>query len=300
MHPIIRVAVPAVATVTLAACANPYMIEDAKQVTPQGSQFTQSLAKNYSDFTRFESDEMYDWPDADHFARKTLAAAEGRRVAPEDPRDWDIDNAEWRADLRVARNALVTAYRDGAREKNPVVAASAQSNYDCWVEQSEEGWQMDHIAECREGFINAMNQLGERPAPQPAQAQAPVLVFFDFDVARVPSEADPLLNSVAEVAQENPNLELQVVGHADRAGSVPYNNRLSEQRARNVAQALSARGVPMDRMSVDWKGELDPRVPTGDGVREPENRRVVIRGMMTGDMMSMSGGAGGMNQTAGN
>lgn len=303
MHPIIRVAVPAAATIALAACANPYKIDDAKQVSPQGGQFTQSLAQNYSDYTRFESEEMYDWPDADHFADKTLAAAEGRRVAPEDPRDWDIDNEEWRTDLRVARNALIAAYRDGARENNPVVAASAQSNYDCWVEQSEEGWQMDHIAECREGFMNAMNQLNpEQPAPAPmAQEQAPVLVFFDFDVARVPAEADPLLGSIADVAQDNPNMRLEVVGHADRAGSTAYNNRLSENRARNVADALSARGVPMDRMTVDWKGEMDPRVPTGDGVREPENRRVVIRGMATGDMMSMSetmgSGAGGMSQS---
>lgn len=119
-----------------------------------------------------------------------------------------------------------------------------------------------------------------------------MLVFFDFDVAQVPPEAGPLLDAIADVAKENPGMTFQVVGHADRAGSVDYNNRLSERRARNVAQALSVRGVGMDQMSIDWEGELDPRVPTGDGVREPENRRVVIRGMTAGNSMPMSGGSG--------
>lgn len=165
MHPFIRIAVPTAATLALAACANPYKIEDAKAVAPQGPGFSDSLAKNYSDFTRFEADEMYDWPDADHFAEKTLVAANGQQVAPEDPNDWDIDNPEWMADLQAARTALLAAYADGAREKHPVIAASAQSNYDCWVEQSEEGWQLDHIAECREGFMTAMDRLNERPMP---------------------------------------------------------------------------------------------------------------------------------------
>lgn len=119
MQSIIRVAVPVAATIALAACANPYRIEAAKHVSPQGDQFTQSLAQNYSDYTRFESDEMYDWSDADHFAKKTLMAAEGQQVAPEDPQDWDIDNEDWRNDLRAAREALIAAYRDGAREKHP-------------------------------------------------------------------------------------------------------------------------------------------------------------------------------------
>lgn len=177
------------------------------------------------------------------------------------------------------------------RARNTRDRGLRQSNYDCWVEQSEEEWQMEHIADCREGFMDAMSQLGEQPPPAMPE-QPPVLVFFDFDAAQVPAEAAPLLDSVAGVARDNPNMRFQVVGHADRAGSAAYNNRLSENRARNIAQALAARGVSMDRMSVDWRGEMDPRVLTGDGVREPENRRVVIQGMVSSDMMSMSGGAG--------
>lgn len=172
MHPIIRPAMVTAATIALTACANPYKIEAAKQVSPQGEPFTQSLARNYSDLTRFESEEMYDWSDATHYAEKTLLAAEGRRVAPEDPRDWDIDNEEWRADLLVAHDALMSAYEGGAARTTRWSRRPHSPNYDCWVEQSAEGWQMDDIAACREGFMNAMNQLGEQPQPA-MREQAP-------------------------------------------------------------------------------------------------------------------------------
>ena len=51
---------------------------------------------------------------------------------------------------------------------------------------------------------------------------------------------------------------------------------LSEQRAQNIARALAARGVPQSALEVQWFGESRPRIPTADGVREPQNRRVEI------------------------
>ncbi|MGZ8364492.1 MAG: OmpA family protein, partial [Caulobacteraceae bacterium] len=67
-----------------------------------------------------------------------------------------------------------------------------------------------------------------------------------------------------------------VVGHADRSGSQTYNVRLSERRAKAVADALVGLGVGGDKLSVDWKGENENAVPTPDGVKEPLNRRATI------------------------
>lgn len=305
MHPFMKIALPASAVLALTACASGAKIENAKAVAPSGgSAFTQALAKDYSDYTRFEADEMYDWPDADHFADKAMAAAEGKRVAPENPEEWDIERDDWMAELKQARTTLVSAYRDGFREDAPEVAASAQANYDCWVEQAEEGWQYDHIAKCREGFMSAMQQRGGEEVVTQVEGPPPVLVFFDWDVARLPAEANQMLEAMANVAQDNPQMRLNVTGHADTSGPADYNVDLSRERAENVASALQTRGVARDRLIVDWKGESDPRVPTGDGVREPENRRVTIQGTGTGTapMASMDGmntgmGAGGMQQS---
>ena len=67
-----------------------------------------------------------------------------------------------------------------------------------------------------------------------------------------------------------------VVGHADRSGSDAYNQKLSLRRGTAVKGALVSEGISGGAISVSGKGESDPMVPTADGVREPQNRRVHI------------------------
>ena len=71
-------------------------------------------------------------------------------------------------------------------------------------------------------------------------------------------------------------VQLQVTGYTDASGSVGYNQRLSERRANAVAEALARQGVARNDMMVSGRGENDNRVPTADGIREPQNRRVEI------------------------
>jgi outer membrane protein OmpA-like peptidoglycan-associated protein len=70
--------------------------------------------------------------------------------------------------------------------------------------------------------------------------------------------------------------KILVVGHTDTSGSAKYNLRLSERRAKAVADALVGQGVNQSVLSVDWKGKTDLAVQTGDGVKEPLNRRATI------------------------
>ena len=51
---------------------------------------------------------------------------------------------------------------------------------------------------------------------------------------------------------------------------------LSERRAETVAKELEKLGIPEKEIVVHWKGESEPLVQTGDGVKEPQNRRVEI------------------------
>ena len=48
------------------------------------------------------------------------------------------------------------------------------------------------------------------------------------------------------------------------------------RRANAVKGALVSEGVNANTIALDAKGESDPMVPTADGVREPQNRRVNI------------------------
>ena len=67
-----------------------------------------------------------------------------------------------------------------------------------------------------------------------------------------------------------------LAGHTDTSGSAQYNMGLAERRNTSVREYLSSRGVPGGRISTEAFGETQLRVPTADGVRELQNRRVEI------------------------
>jgi outer membrane immunogenic protein len=113
------------------------------------------------------------------------------------------------------------------------------------------------------------------PAPPPAAAKV-FIVFFDWDRDTITPEGQQIIQQAADAYESGSPVQLQVTGYTDRSGSPGYNQRLSERRANNVARALAALGVPKEQMSVSGRGENDNRVPTADGVREPQNRRVEI------------------------
>jgi hypothetical protein len=101
-------------------------------------------------------------------------------------------------------------------------------------------------------------------------------VFFAHDSARLTAEGRAVIDQAAADYRATGEAAVSLVGHTDTSGSAEYNMRLSERRARAVAEALEAAGVPASSMTAAWRGESEPAVATGDGVREPRNRRVEI------------------------
>lgn len=70
--------------------------------------------------------------------------------------------------------------------------------------------------------------------------------------------------------------KIRIVGYTDANGRKGYNNAISEDRARVVAHYLLKLGVPKDKLSVTWVGELDPVARNDTDAGRAENRRVVI------------------------
>ena len=116
------------------------------------------------------------------------------------------------------------------------------------------------------------------PPPPPAPVcDNPALIFFEWDNPVPPAtEAQQVVDFVAANYEVCNWGDLTIIGHADKSGSNSYNMRLSEARANNVADMLRP-AVPSANVTVEFRGEEEPRVPTEDGVRELQNRRVEIQ-----------------------
>lgn len=120
-------------------------------------------------------------------------------------------------------------------------------------------------------------QLPPTPVVNPA-CNEPIagIVFFEWDSAMVPDSAMPTIQAAAQNLAACGWRGLSVAGHADRSGSDAYNDALSRRRAEAVAQLLTGQGTAGNLVEVSAHGEREPKVPTPDGERNPQNRRVEI------------------------
>jgi hypothetical protein len=113
------------------------------------------------------------------------------------------------------------------------------------------------------------------PPPPAAQSQA-FMVFFDWDRSNLSAQALSTVQQAASAFKTRGSAQITATGHTDTSGSEAYNMALSLRRANAVKNALVQEGVPAQAISVIGRGEANPLVATGDGVREPQNRRVEI------------------------
>jgi len=191
----------AAAGLTLAACVSTSSLDDLGNASPTGSAFTQQLFRNYSflarsfnggggsssdsgggildqDFTLFGDDDDTS-PLAEAFATKALIAAKGIEVDPEPSSDGESASA---------RDRLIHALSEG-KDRFPVDAARAQTDFDCWMLNSAVAAQRGAAEQCRASFGNLIArleaelrpQVAPPPPPQPPTVASNFTVYFDFD-----------------------------------------------------------------------------------------------------------------------
>jgi outer membrane protein OmpA-like peptidoglycan-associated protein len=114
------------------------------------------------------------------------------------------------------------------------------------------------------------------PPPAPPPAVKTFVVFFDFNKSNLTPEATSVVQEAVKAAQASGGVRILVTGHTDTVGSHSYNQALSERRASAVKEEMVHEGMSADEIATVGKSFDEPLVPTGPGVREPQNRRAVI------------------------
>ena len=243
--------------------------------------FLDGLHKGYVELSRSRSGAL-DLIDGERFERKARQAASRVSALPDEVMDRYLRAAD-AAELGAALSRLRASFGHGGRYLTPAQVAKAQVAYDCWIEAAE-GHRVAEMATCKRTFDLAMNAVEQVviawPSKNAPTALTPksIVVLFPFDSAEISAAGRRAIAAAVDKAKAARSgiFALKITGHADRAGSEPYNLSLSLRRARAVRDSLVAGGTISSNVKVVGRGEADPAVTTGDGVRKAANRRVEI------------------------
>jgi len=114
------------------------------------------------------------------------------------------------------------------------------------------------------------------PPPPPVPQTQSFMVFFDWDRSNLSQQAIQTVGQAAQAFKTRGSARITATGHTDTSGPEAYNMALSLRRANTVKNELVRQAVPAEAIQVVGRGEAGLLVQTGDGVREPQNRRVEI------------------------
>ena len=114
------------------------------------------------------------------------------------------------------------------------------------------------------------------PPPPPPCNKGPYIVFFGWDKSDITPEAATILDNAVSAYRNCGTASVMVAGYTDTSGPPTYNVGLSNRRAAAVESYMVGRGINASNITTEGFGETNLRVPTADGVRELQNRRVEV------------------------
>jgi len=101
-------------------------------------------------------------------------------------------------------------------------------------------------------------------------------VLFEFGKSELTGSARTTVREIANVLLRAPSRQLSVEGHTDSVGTIDYNYRLSDARARGVASELERNGIPSQSINTRALGETEPLATNKTEAGRRRNRRVEV------------------------
>ena len=146
--------------------------------------------------------------------------------------------------------------------------------------------QIDESDLLTDKFVNADVCIEKKPEPLPEpilviKAEDVVTVYFDFDRSSLKTPAVNKLDSIYMVLVENPTATIQISGYTDGLGTVEYNNKLSDRRARACAEYLIKKGINKTRITFVSFGACCPiEMELINGRDNPDGRSINRRALI--------------------
>lgn len=149
-----------------------------------------------------------------------------------------------------------------------------QAQIDATNTQIEE---QDRIIEENKRLLQELRRLGAdaRSSDRGVVVNLPD-VLYKFDSAELTPDAKRTVADIAGVLREVQHREVLVEGHTDSIGTLSYNQKLSEARAKSAADGLVVNGISRRRIRTSGFGETDPIASNKTELGRRRNRRVEI------------------------
>jgi len=105
-----------------------------------------------------------------------------------------------------------------------------------------------------------------------------LLIYFAFDKSEFVTESDISKYYDASISYmfHNPAAGLQIIGHTDAKGSDEYNQALGFRRAESVKDYFEGKGIPVEKLTIESKGEKEPAENNSSDEGRAKNRRVTV------------------------
>jgi len=183
------------------------------------------------------------------------------------------------------------------------LSSCAASKKSLFVLQSDPGGKTGEIVVTTKGGSQVLARPGEAtevkdtdtpPSPPFRMEEAEIAKAFGVALAAEPappiryvlrfrtgstelvSESQNLIGRILQSIKARHSTDIRVVGHTDRVGKREGNYRLALDRALQIKDMLTSRGVDPAFIEVESHGEDNPLIPTDNEVPEPRNRRVEV------------------------
>ena len=102
-------------------------------------------------------------------------------------------------------------------------------------------------------------------------------IFFDYDKSVLLQQSYYELQQLLALLQAHPTMKIEIRGHTDGHGSIEYNQRLSENRAKAVVDYLVSKGVYVKRLHYKGFGKTQPIDTNTTEEGRAHNRRVEFK-----------------------
>ena len=102
-------------------------------------------------------------------------------------------------------------------------------------------------------------------------------IFFEFNKSELLPQSFTELDKLWKIMNDNITLQIEIIGHTDNSGDEVNNLRLSEARAKSVADYLISEGINKERIKIKGYGSSQPIAENKSEEGRMKNRRVEFK-----------------------